>query len=664
MCLKASVITTLAVCCLAGGASAAPYRELTPDFDRKKSRTMVRKIKKPTPANLDYAAYDDNPVLFDPQKQKYRKPDGTVGLDSLTFSGVLSEVCNSLDATPLSREEKQQPLAWSPLIERLWKHVKDPGFQQTSSMVNGHKWADPNVIKPYQKITTAYVHLAEDGSRKLWVKVEFAPWVGFLEGITDEDDDGFKEIYGLLSLDKVEEDARTAAFDWILNEYTVKELSYEEIRDWITVLASYWYPTYNTDVIDMGEATTWPTKEVSWWVRRKLKGVRVENPIAVVRGNPLGKKIYNVYVVEGLAEEAPEQKAAVGETAADKQMDTTLSENFRANNERFAAERHKHGGYAAWRDSLDDVFAAQENFLAQLPPEQMGFEGKEDWVFFRKSLEYTTGGDLTDQPRSRNALPHLKQLREYLAGHDVNLLFVVVPTKAEVYYEKLPFPMPSEPDVIINPYLRKFLSDVQEAGIEVIDVLPRLLAAKTEDNEETGELYQRQDTHWTNRGLQIVADLVARRIRNYGWYEQLDPVDYTVVDTTFQRQGDIVSRLPEKLRASYPPVQLRGRQVRMPDGKPYRGNRAAPLMLIGDSFTGVFESVDCKSAGVGAHIAEKSGIPVDIITSWGGGPLVRRKMMRARSKDMGVKRLVVYLMVARDLYDYSQGWKDLDADKR
>ncbi len=664
MCLKASVITTLAVCCLAGGASAAPYRELTPDFDRKKSRTMIRKIKKPTPANLDYAAYNDNPVLFDPQKQKYREPDGTVGLDSLTFSGVLSEVCNSLDAMPLSREEKQQPLAWSPLIERLWKHVKDPGFQQTSSMVNGHKWADPNVIKPYQKITTAYVHLAEDGSRKLWVKVEFAPWVGFLEGITDEDDDGFKEIYGLLSLDKVEEDARTAAFDWILNEYTVKELSYEEIRDWITVLASYWYPTYNTDVIDMGEATTWPAKEVSWWVRRKLKGVRVENPIAVVRGNPLGKKIYNVYVVEGLAEEVPEQKAAVGETAADKQMDTTLSENFRANNERFAAERHKHGGYAAWRDSLDDVSAAQENFLAQLPPEQMGFEGKEDWVFFRKSLEYTTGGDLTDQPRSRNALPHLKQLREYLAGHDVNLLFVVVPTKAEVYYEKLPFPMPSEPDVIINPYLRKFLSDVQEAGIEVIDVLPRLLAAKTEDNEETGELYQRQDTHWTNRGLQIVADLVARRIRNYGWYEQLDPVDYTVVDTTFQRQGDIVSRLPEKLRASYPPVQLRGRQVRMPDGKPYRGNRAAPLMLIGDSFTGVFESVDCKSAGVGAHIAEKSGIPVDIITSWGGGPLVRRKMMRARSKDMGVKRLVVYLMVARDLYDYSQGWKDLDADKR
>jgi alginate O-acetyltransferase complex protein AlgJ len=82
-------------------------------------------------------------------------------------------------------------------------------------------------------------------------------------------------------------------------------------------------------------------------------------------------------------------------------------------------------------------------------------------------------------------------------------------------------------------------------------------------------------------------------------------------------------------------------------------------MLMGDSFTGVFELVDCKSAGVGSHVAAKTGLPVDIITSWGGGPLVREKMLRGRAKNMGEKRVIVYMMVSRDLYNYAQGWAPL-----
>jgi len=75
----------------------------------------------------------------------------------------------------------------------------------------------------------------------------------------------------------------------------------------------------------------------------------------------------------------------------------------------------------------------------------------------------------------------------------------------------------------------------------------------------------------------------------------------------------------------------------------------------------VFELVDCKASGVGAHIAATTGIPVDIITSWGGGPLVRDKMLRARKNFLNKKRLVVYMMVARDLYNYSQGWLPLES---
>jgi alginate O-acetyltransferase complex protein AlgJ len=63
---------------------------------------------------------------------------------------------------------------------------------------------------------------------------------------------------------------------------------------------------------------------------------------------------------------------------------------------------------------------------------------------------------------------------------------------------------------------------------------------------------------------------------------------------------------------------------------------------------------------VGAHIAAQTQIPVDIITSWGGGPLVRDKMYRARKNSIDKKRVVIYLMVARDLYNYSQLWEPVD----
>jgi alginate O-acetyltransferase complex protein AlgJ len=50
---------------------------------------------------------------------------------------------------------------------------------------------------------------------------------------------------------------------------------------------------------------------------------------------------------------------------------------------------------------------------------------------------------------------------------------------------------------------------------------------------------------------------------------------------------------------------------------------------------------------------------VDIITSWGGGPLVREKMIRMRGTNIGVKRLLIYMMVSRDLFDYAQQWAPL-----
>jgi alginate O-acetyltransferase complex protein AlgJ len=343
--------------------------------------------------------------------------------------------------------------------------------------------------------------------------------------------------------------------------------------------------------------------------------------------------------------------------------DSTCTKFIAEKKAQLEAEVKLHGDFKEWFATMSSFVDNQKNFLKSLPSGQMGYEGKDGWLFFRKDLEYGTGGDLANQPYEKNPISHIVELKKFLDKQNVSLLFVGVPNKAEVYFEKLPFDAPSDPLTIVNPYERKFLSDLQDSGVEVIDLLPVFLKAKTEDRVHSETVYQKQDTHWTTRGLQIAAGLIAQRIKSYSWFEDVSnsKTAFTGIDTITVRPGDIVERLPEQLRVKYSPAELKAHQIKNPDGSLFKSSKDAPIILMGDSFTGVFESVDCKSAGVGANIAEKTGLSIDIITSWGGGPLVREKFMRQRQESLGSKRIVIYMMVARDLYNYEQLWSPLQS---
>ncbi len=642
--------------------NASPYREIIPDFNRMKSPVMIRQIDRPTLANLDYAAYMNNPVRYDPEKFKPLRPRKPRAINHMTFNGGLLSAVNTLGGTPLAEEEKNNPVAWIPLQNLLWCELKIDGLKNIGSAINGYKWSDPSIYKPYQEVVSCYLHTVETGD-EIWVKVEFSPWANFFSGITDTDNDGFLEIYGKLNCESIDTGILAKVTAWIRDKYQKDILTEEQVIDWITVLASYWYPTLNTDMVDMSDQAKWPNEHTEKKIRKKLKKISVDNPVAVVRGNPHGKAIYNVFLVSGMGKK--EEKKETTAVKIEKKLDTQVSVNFTDNAKRFQEELAAHGNsYDAWFKSCSTQINVQKKILNELPAGQMGFKGAGDWVFFRKSLEYTTSGDLSLQEAEKNPVTHLGAFNKFCDRNNINLLFVAVPTKSEVYFEKVDTGQPGTGADVINPYGRKILTDLQKEGVEVIDLLPHFLAAKKDDTDSTGQVYQRQDTHWTYRGLQITATLIADRIKEYTWYEELSSQkrQYLIKDTTFTRMGDIIARLPESEQTKYPPAALKAQQVLREDGTRYKGNRNDPVMLIGDSFTGVFELVDCKSAGIGAHIAAKTGLGVDIITSWGGGPLVRNKMLRARRKDLGAKRLIVYMMVARDLYNYSQGWEELKVE--
>lgn len=637
--------------------NAASYTDLVPKFSRTKSNAMVRKIQLPTLANLDYSAYNSNPVLFEPQNFNPKKPAQPVSINSITFEGLIADPAPEISKTPLTKDETDNPMAWRPLVKRLWGVAKDQGFAAITASVNGYKWSDSSIYAPYQEIVTAYLH-KQGNEKQLWVKIEFSPWVKFIKDAIDADQDGFKEMYGRLVLDKIPAAVLDSAYSWIQNDYTRKVLKREEVIDWVTELASYWYPSKNTDVLENGNI--WPDSLTEKTVIKTMQGTTIHNPVAVIRGRPFGKPVYNVYVLDSEGITTSTEKSS-GPAEVEKKQDSSGTKFIIENRAHFQAEVKSYGDYLIWYNTLKPFIDNQKRFLTTFPSGQMGYEGKDGWLFFRKDLEYGTGGDLANQPNEKNPLAHIAELKRFLDKHNVSLLFVAVPNKTEVYFEKLPFDSPTDPLTIVNPYERKFLSDLQDSGVEVIDLLPSFLKAKTEDNVNVEPVYQKQDTHWTTRGLRLAAELIAQRIKSYSWYRDLskDKAAFSNHDTATVRQGDIVERLPEQLRVKYPPVELAAHQVRNPDGTPFKSSKDAPIILMGDSFTGVFESVDCKNSGVGANIAEKTGVPLDIITSWGGGPLVREKLMRQRQETLGSKRLVIYMMVTRDLYNYEQLWAPL-----
>jgi len=433
----------------------------------------------------------------------------------------------------------------------------------------------------------------------------------------------------------------------------------------ITDLASYWYPTRNTDILDLAPDARWPDMSVKKQIRREIGNVMVKKPLAVVEGKPFSpdKPIYNVYIIpvsENSAAPVTRSNASRGTPKVKTGSGNDRSAAFVSNQNQFFAEVASYGPRQQWIDKNKSFYTALQGWVATFPREQMGLPGVDGWLFFRKSFEALFGGDITLQPYSVNPLVHITAFRNFLAAQGIDLLFVAVPDKEEIYYSETGIGIhPVVP--IIKPYGRKFLAALQEQGVEVVDLLTPFLEAASRDSVSTERVYQKQDTHWTTRGMQIAADTIAARIRQYPWMHSItDTIAYRIVDTTIERAGDLVERIPPDKQGEYKPVSMPARRVMLPDGSAYRGNLPdAPILLIGDSFTGVFESIDCKSAGVGSHIAARTGVPVDIITSWGGGPMVRQKMLRARGKVLDRKRVVIYMMVSRDLYNYAQGWESL-----
>jgi hypothetical protein len=655
----AAAIGILAGCQVEEKKSAEPaVVTLNAKYNRLHSHVLVRRIKVPTEANLDFAAYSKNVMLADPEWKAVHLPS-KLNLAGVTFGNLLQDVKPILDFTPLTDVEKANPMAWTPVLEHLlkWNFEKASGLANAYANVTAEKWGDTSdLAQPYQEFGSVYIH-KKGAVREVWVEMEFKPWLNsYLDGIQDQDRDGYPEVVARL-------DSRVFTkemADEISGDYSSKPLAEPQVIDWARNLASRWYPSFNTDIMPLKAGSAWPYEDTPADTKKEMAGTWVANPLFILQGHPFSDTLYNAFEVEGMgAAKTETEKRKEGKPIA-RGLDKGLTERLEAISAKIETEKTTHGGgdWRKWVLKLAPFQADLRKFAAQEPNEILGLTARDQFLVFRREVEYLLAPDWAAPGAPQSPVPAIAAFKDYLAAQGIDFLFVPIPTKLDIYPEYLAPKTDTLPGRIPQPLFRKLIKDLADARVESLDLMEPFLKFKAASESGKRGLYQRQDTHWSTVGLEAAAQMVAERIKNYSWYDSVysDKREYKVRDTVFENLGDIQARLPDSKKAKVAPESLMGRQVVDGQGRLYEDSDSSAVLVLGDSYTGVYQTVGCRHAGVTAHLARNLGGPVDLIMGWGGGPEAPGKLRKRGEDYLHSKRLVVWMMSARDLFVYPGGW--------
>ncbi len=300
--------------------------------------------------------------------------------------------------------------------------------------------------------------------------------------------------------------------------------------------------------------------------------------------------------------------------------------------------------------------------------------GRNGWLFFGPELEYISSAGFLD-PREHarrrregdrwtpapqpDPLAAIFRFRDELSARGIHLVLLPVPVKHGVHPERFSA-RAAGGTVLRNRDWPAFVRALDQAGVEWVDPAPALLAAAAAH----GAAYLRTDTHWRPEAMEAVAALVADRLaarlpstKDPGWMAGRE---------TVTNLGDLAVMLNTGEAARWPaPEVAEIRPVRSADGRPWTPDRAADVLVLGDSFCNVF-ALDSmgwgRSAGFAEHLSLRLGRPVDRMVRNDAGAFATRSMLvneAARNPArLAGKRVVVWQFSERELL--RGDWKLLD----
>ena len=323
-----------------------------------------------------------------------------------------------------------------------------------------------------------------------------------------------------------------------------------------------------------------------------------------------------------------------------------------------------------------------------------------------------------------NPVKAIEKFRDQLKAKGVELLVVITPGKPSIYTERLTGrdsrvagaenaagTAAGESAAGFQSHGKKILDSLTRAGFNTVDLYTPLLAAKSRDAAE-GALYLNDDTHWTPRGAELAAGEIAKKVREMVdagtvKFRKTDDARYVAADSTADRMGDVgemsglnkfgvfkvqkvmghvvsqqnIKERSEKLPVDSTCVEAAKNACKKNDScftaqsalcerdtvlydttiTPFKDDfRKSEILILGDSFSRIYQTDSPVNAGWIAHFAKSMNRPVASIVSDGGAStLVREKLARKASVLKG-KKLLIWEFVERDLRFGAEGWKDVE----
>ena len=339
------------------------------------------------------------------------------------------------------------------------------------------------------------------------------------------------------------------------------------------------------------------------------------------------------------------------------------------------------------------------------------------WLFYRQDVEFLVQPSPLDVRSAKldNPVKAIERFRDQLKAKGVELLVVVTPGKPSIYTERLTGSdsrvAGAENAAGLQSHGKKILDSLTRAGFNTVDLYTPLLAAKSRDSIE-GALYLNDDTHWTPRGAELAAAEIAKKVREMVdagivKFRGKDTVRYVASDSIADRMGDVgemsglnkfgvfkvqqvtghvvmqqnIKERTEKLPVDSTCVGAAKSACKKNDScftaqsalcerdtvlydttvTPFKDDfRKSEILILGDSFSRIYQTDSPVNAGWIAHFAKNMNRPVASIVSDGGAStLVREKLARKASVLKG-KKLLIWEFVERDLRFGAEGWKDVN----
>lgn len=306
------------------------------------------------------------------------------------------------------------------------------------------------------------------------------------------------------------------------------------------------------------------------------------------------------------------------------------------------------------------------------------------WLFYRQDVEFLVQPSPLDVRSAKldNPIQAILKFREQLKAKGVELLVVITPGKPSIYPERLT----GVDGLKLAGHGKAILDSLTRLGLNTVDLYTPLLAAKADD-ASLGALYLDDDTHWTPRGAELAAGEIAKKVNSMADAGMIDigepSMNYVVSDSLADRMGDIgemsglnkfnvfkaqqvtghVIYQQEISERTEPPQDslLDSTVVRDTVKTPFKDDfRKSKILILGDSFSRIYQTDAPVNAGWIAHFAKNISRPVASIVSDGGAStLVREKLARKAGVLKG-KKLLIWEFVERDLRFGAEGWKTIE----